>query len=178
MSVVVEAGGALAEAEGAAAEVRGTPAEVPQACYNCGTCSAGCPVTERRPEFFPRRIVRLSALRLEECLLEDPTLWLCSDCHLCAQRCPQGIDIPHLITQLRNRATAAGKVHPSYLAQLAEIASTGRVYEVDEFENENRESLGLPPLLERPLDAESEFWGCLFSGLNARARGGVGGDSG
>ena len=145
---------------------------IPQACFSCGTCSAGCPVTERRPGFTPRRLIRLAALKLSSHAVDDPSLWLCADCHLCSQRCPQGVDIPHAILALRNLAARKGYLHPSYLAQLAQVAATGRVYEVDEFENENRESLGLPPLSERPLEAENSYWDAVFAELQERSRGG------
>lgn len=114
-------------------------------CYQCATCSAGCPVASVRPEFSPRRLLRAAALGVEG-VLSDPALWLCAGCHACVERCPQGVDVADALAWLRQQARAAGKLHPAYRRQAEAVARHGRLYPVDDFENENRADLGLPPL--------------------------------
>ncbi len=131
---------------------------LPAACFTCGTCSAGCPVAAERPEYSPRRFLRLALLGLGGRAAEDPALWLCTGCDTCVERCPQGVDPVEVIAALRNAASRRGRAHTSYKVQVKEVLGSGRIYPIDEFENENRQDLGLPPLTEDPLGGEAAFW--------------------
>lgn len=69
-------------------------------CYQCGTCSGSCPMT-RYLESLPRRTMALAQLGHEEALLDADTPWVCASCHLCAVRCPRGIDLPRVMEAIR-----------------------------------------------------------------------------
>jgi len=131
---------------------------LPSACYTCGTCTAGCPVAAERPDFSPRRFVRLAALGLGSEAAGDASVWLCPGCDTCVERCPQGVDPVEVVTALRNLAARRGLAHQSYRLQLESILASGRIYPIDEFENDNRRDLGLPPLAEDPFGPEAAFW--------------------
>jgi len=70
------------------------------ACYQCGKCSAGCPVVSRM-DILPNQIIRLAQLGLKEDLLESEAIWTCASCMTCNVRCPKGINIAEVIEVLR-----------------------------------------------------------------------------
>lgn len=72
-------------------------------CYQCGRCSAGCPVAFRM-DYLPNQIVRMVHLGMEERVLSCRTIWLCASCYTCSLRCPRGIDIAEIMDYLRRRA--------------------------------------------------------------------------
>jgi len=68
-------------------------------CYQCGTCSAGCPYVEEM-DLTPDEVIRYIILDKKEVLLSK-TIWLCSACFTCAERCPRDINITKLMETLR-----------------------------------------------------------------------------
>lgn len=61
------------------------------ACFNCGNCTAICPLSKEGEE-FPRKMIRYAAVGLEEKLLSSPELWSCYYCGECTQTCPRDAD--------------------------------------------------------------------------------------
>jgi heterodisulfide reductase subunit C len=70
------------------------------ACYQCGNCTAGCPVSFAM-DLGPHQVIRLSLLGLEEEVLESNTFWICASCLQCTSRCPKGLDIARIMEALR-----------------------------------------------------------------------------
>jgi heterodisulfide reductase subunit C2 len=70
------------------------------ACYQCGNCTAGCPVAFAM-EVGPHEVIRYTLLGLEEETLRLNTFWLCARCLQCTSRCPKGIDIARVMDGLR-----------------------------------------------------------------------------
>ncbi|MEW6105663.1 MAG: 4Fe-4S dicluster domain-containing protein [Bacillota bacterium] len=115
-------------------------------CFQCGTCTSGCPVSELDSKYNPRRIIRMAILGMRERVLASDFIWLCSTCYTCYERCPQDVRITEVMNALKNMAVKAGYIHPAFRAQAELIGGHGRLYEVDEFTNEKRAELGLPTL--------------------------------
>ncbi len=91
-------------------------------CYQCGVCTADCPVALRVKEFRPRRIARLAVLGQKERLLEGDTLWLCAGCYTCYERCPEEVRVSEIISALRKLALKEGIIHPKFKALMKSIA--------------------------------------------------------
>jgi heterodisulfide reductase subunit C len=68
-------------------------------CYQCGTCSAGCPFVEEM-DLSPDEVIRFVILDRKE-VLNSKTIWLCSSCFTCAERCPRDINITKIMEALR-----------------------------------------------------------------------------
>ena len=69
-------------------------------CYQCGKCTAGCPVVMEMSH-TPNQIIRLIQLGLKEVVLNSPTIWLCASCETCTTRCPKEVDIAKIMDTLR-----------------------------------------------------------------------------
>ena len=69
-------------------------------CYQCGKCSAGCPVVSDM-DILPNQIIRFAQLGLKDELLESKSLWICASCMTCNVRCPKGINVAEVIEALR-----------------------------------------------------------------------------
>ena len=69
-------------------------------CYQCGMCSANCPMSFAM-DILPRRIMRLIHLGLEDDIAKCKTIWLCASCLTCAVRCPRGVNLCKVMEALR-----------------------------------------------------------------------------
>jgi len=115
-------------------------------CFACGKCTAGCPVADIDPKYNPRRIMRMIVLGMREELLRDAFVELCSNCYMCQERCPQGVSVTQIIRILKLMAVKRGVVHPSFRMQAEAVRPTGRLYEIEDFDNRKRLKMGLPEL--------------------------------
>lgn len=105
------------------------------ACYQCGTCTAGCPVSALHDGFNPRRILRMAVLGMKEQLLSSPELWQCVQCHVCVAHCPQDVRCADIIRVLRQIAVEEGFVSkelPSEVDRLDEEMKKQRIERIRE----------------------------------------------
>jgi heterodisulfide reductase subunit C len=132
-------------------------------CFQCGTCSAICPVAAQNEKYDPRRIIRMAILGMREEVLKSEALWLCSTCYSCYVRCPQDVKITSLLAAIQNIAAREGHLHSSYQAGLEMVEKSGRTVEVSEFENSRREKLACPEIKENPEKVKKiiEYTGIL-----------------
>lgn len=114
-------------------ELRKAGADV-TACYQCGRCSAGCPVSDYF-DLKPMQVVRMCCHGQTQRLLESRTIWLCASCETCTTRCPNGIDIARMMDVLRTRSLVTGgsarerNVLAFHRSFLHSIRNHGRVFE-------------------------------------------------
>lgn len=78
------------------------------ACYQCGKCSAGCPMAPHM-DVLPNQIIRLAQLGMKEKLLATRAIWMCVSCMTCNSRCPKDIRIAEVIEALREMVLRDGK---------------------------------------------------------------------
>ncbi len=90
-------------------------------CFACGTCAAGCPVTQVDEEYNCRKIIRQILLGLRKEVLTSPLIWLCAMCYRCTARCPQAVNFTDVMRALRFLAVRDGFAQPDMLASNEEV---------------------------------------------------------
>jgi heterodisulfide reductase subunit C2 len=104
-------------------------------CYQCGKCSAGCPMTPET-RLRPHDVVRLVGLDRRERLASDDSLWLCLACETCSARCPNGCEPARVLETVREilAREAPGGVPPRvaafHRAFLDQVRRHGRMFEL------------------------------------------------
>ena len=126
-----------------------------KACFACKACTAACPIEAIDGRYDPRKIIRMALLGMHKEVLESDFIWLCSSCYGCHEVCPQNVRFTEVMFAIKNLAVLAKCMPPGLTVQKALLKQHGRLYEVTEFENEKREKLGLPPIVEHPEDYDA-----------------------
>ncbi len=86
-------------------EIKQYGAIQPEACFNCGTCTASCPLTtDEHP--FPRSTIRLVQLGLRDRLLQSTDPWQCYYCGDCSVTCPKTAEPAETMMAVRRWLTA------------------------------------------------------------------------
>ncbi|MBO8127616.1 MAG: 4Fe-4S dicluster domain-containing protein [Peptococcaceae bacterium] len=104
-------------------------------CYQCGKCTAGCPVAVEM-DIPPHQVMRLLQLGLKDEVLDSSAIWLCASCATCTARCPRDIDIAAVMDALRARAGREGRTRSAKTIALFHdiflnaIQKHGRVFEL------------------------------------------------
>jgi heterodisulfide reductase subunit C2 len=126
-----------------------------RSCFACKACTAACPIERVDQRYDPRKIIRMALLGMKKEVLESDFIWLCSSCYGCHEVCPQNVRFTEVMFAIKNLAVAEACIPPGLTAQKSLLKSHGRLYEVTDFENEKREKLGLPRIVEHPEDFDS-----------------------
>ena len=78
------------------------------ACYDCGKCTATCPISRAGGNYSPRRHVLATNLGQHREILGNGTLFSCLTCSLCDQRCPAEVGYTQLVQKLRELSHREG----------------------------------------------------------------------
>ncbi len=77
-------------------------------CYQCGKCTAGCPLADGM-DLMPREVIRYLQLGAIDVVLDAKTPWICAQCVVCSSRCPQNVDICSTMRAVRLASKRTGK---------------------------------------------------------------------
>jgi heterodisulfide reductase subunit C len=103
-------------------------------CFQCRKCTNGCPLAIAM-DVMPNQVMRMIQLGMEDELLRSQTIWICASCQTCTTRCPNDIDIAHVMDSLRQLSRAQGvppsqeKVVKFHDVFLRSVRRNGRVFE-------------------------------------------------
>jgi heterodisulfide reductase subunit C2 len=108
-----------------------------RACYQCGKCSAGCPMGQQM-DLLPNQLMRLVQLEKLDRALASDAIWQCVACMTCSARCPQAVDCAGVMDELRqmsaHRGVASAAAQRTLLFQqtfLENIRRNGRLRELE-----------------------------------------------
>ena len=104
-------------------------------CYQCKSCSSGCPVSFAM-DYLPNQIVHMIRMGQKEEVLKSNSIWVCASCETCTTRCPNDIDVAKIMDSLRMASRKSGlkkgdkRPAAFHTSVLTMIKTTGRVYEL------------------------------------------------
>ena len=107
----------------------------PATCYQCGKCSAGCPMAHES-DLRPHQVMRRVTYGRRELALRDESIWLCLTCETCSARCPNDCDPARVIDAVRELSIESGQavmprtIGAFHKAFLQQIRNNGRLHEV------------------------------------------------
>ncbi len=187
---LVELAGSLQQSKDLRQEIEAKSGVDLSKCYQCGKCSAGCPLAFAM-DYTPRQLIRMLQLGLVDEALGSHTPWLCVSCQACYTRCPREINLPRLMEVIRQEARRRGIIKEKNVeifdqAFLSTVRRYGRSHEMEIVIRYNLLSmqpfkdamLGPPMLLKgklSPLPARIKDTAAMkniFARAEAKAKGG------
>ncbi len=69
------------------------------ACYQCGKCTATCPMASEM-DYKPNEILHLLQIGSEK-VLDAESPWTCATCFNCTAKCPRGINVAAVMDAVR-----------------------------------------------------------------------------
>jgi heterodisulfide reductase subunit C len=127
-------------------------------CFQCGTCTADCPIARFDDFYRPRKLVRMTQLGLKERLLSSDVIWLCSTCFTCIDHCPQDVGIASIVRALRNLTVEEGRMPGVYKDLASNILKTGYAYVIPGMRLKKRAAKGLPSLPKANLESLAKLF--------------------
>ena len=78
------------------------------ACYDCGKCTATCPIARVGGDYSPRRHVLATNLGQQQDIVNNGSVFTCLTCSLCDRRCPAQVGYTDLVRKLRELSHREG----------------------------------------------------------------------
>lgn len=69
-------------------------------CYQCGTCTASCPISHFVDTYRPNKILHVARLGITDVAFSNSVM-MCSACTSCTKRCPQGVKVHRVMHALK-----------------------------------------------------------------------------
>ncbi|TFF69236.1 MAG: hypothetical protein EU516_01005 [Promethearchaeota archaeon] len=144
-------------------------------CYQCSTCSGGCPValiTEGK--YNPRKIIEEAILGFQKRLVDeqDPNVWLCSTCQTCVELCPQNVELTEIFSLIKNRCFENGNYPEGFFSQGQAIIENGVAIPYSNAILNRRKKLGLPDVKTASVDEIRKLLKLTQFENNIKKRGG------
>ncbi len=106
-------------------------------CYQCGKCTAGCPMAGAM-DVMPNQIVRMLQLGHTVEAMQAGAIWACVSCQTCSTRCPKSVNCAGIMDALRELSLERGVASPAQhrvvafqQAFLENIRRNGRLDEIE-----------------------------------------------
>jgi heterodisulfide reductase subunit C len=106
-------------------------------CYQCGKCTAGCPVAGA-VDMAPNQVVRALQIGDFDKAMTSDAIWACVSCQTCSTRCPQSVDCAGIMDALREASLQRGIASPTQKTVVAfqraflnNIRRNGRLDEIE-----------------------------------------------
>ncbi|NHI92537.1 MAG: hypothetical protein EAX96_08535 [Candidatus Lokiarchaeota archaeon] len=134
--------------------IKNLDVEKPERCLQCGKCVGDCPAAFASPTYNPRRILMDIFFGHSNILLKSEEIWDCFLCYNCMSICPESIEIPNIIQELRKAALEKSYGY-DLICNLEDIAlnfiNTGSIF-FNKSLKDKRKKLGLTE--ERIINSE------------------------
>ncbi|HIP16803.1 MAG TPA: CoB--CoM heterodisulfide reductase subunit C [Methanothermococcus okinawensis] len=131
-------------------------------CYQCGTCTGGCP-SGRITAYRTRKLIRAAIFGYGD-YIKSEDLWKCTTCYTCYERCPRDVKITEIIKAMRNIAFQMGHVALAHRKTGLYVYLTGHAVPVNDEMKEVRKKLGLtevPPTTHKYPDVLEHMRGIM-----------------
>lgn len=140
-------------------EVSAIPgAENVMVCFQCGTCTASCPIARFTASYRPNKLIHMIQLGLRDRVLAKEDIWLCTTCFTCIDRCPQDVGFANIIRAIRNLSVQERGMPDVYKALASTIRETGYAYVIPASRLKRRDKRGLPPLPKADVDTVAKLF--------------------
>ena len=114
-------------------------------CIQCGKCTGSCP-SGKRTSWRIRKIFEETSLGLREKVLLDESLWNCTTCYTCQERCPRGVPTTDIVRVIRNLAVNSGFMKDAHKNICRIFFAQGHAVAINDEIKEVRKKLGLNEL--------------------------------
>lgn len=128
-------------------EIEGLSGQKIFSCYQCGECTAGCPVSYTA-DLTPNQVIRMVQLGQDDAALKSSMIWLCVGCDTCGTRCPKGVELSKVMDALRQTSIKRGiaakepsiKIfHETFLSSVERLGRTHEISMLGEYKLRSRD---------------------------------------